>query len=958
MKKNILGLVAIVAMMASCEKAKITNEDIFKDLPVTQLDVKYSVDGEEVKSLAFNSQSHDVILHVDVNNENLKWKLESNRSWCVVKDECVGSSDVAITLLENEAFSDRSTATLTFVAGDFRGFQFSVDQTGTVFLVGQPYFILSPLGQSVEVNVTTPAGMEWEAVGESWMNVSKKSSVNGDEFTTTVLSVTAEADAEPTRFGKVELTASSGSYTPGAVYVAQFGNEFEMTAEGEIFLPADKASEFSFIAPVKTIETISLPKYASYTITPDTDITEKVTITIDDNLSDCQEAREVPIEVKLSNSSATVITFPAIKQDFMDAHGLMSYKGLQRFAKVVNEGGDISGWMRDGVVTMLQDIDMSDMSEAWVSIGTKDHPFGASFNGSGYKIKGLKVSAAPFFGICDGASLRGLTIDESCSFYYNDKFMSDVAFGALVAELKKSSVQNCKVAADVAMAGNCLIPCEVCLGAIAGKADEQSVVKACDVEGTITLSSTLATGSSAFVGGVAGMGKGEISGCTSASNVELISATSQLSAGGVTALISPTTKAANNTFLGSVDCATSSALAFVGGLYGQVQGTHTLDFATDKSSSMGAMKVSALTNASTVLSVGGFIGGLAMESDLTFNGFESTTSLEIDLTVLQKAQTVSMGGFIGGSAPGAEARLSASGLVNKGALTNPTQSAVAENIKFLNLGGCVGYVSGDVTLKNCDNQGSIGLEQITAKSNGYVLAEGGIIGQVIDGNCTIDGCTSSGVILNYTYNNNAWAAYNSNVSGGIIGAFDYQDESETNATAKISNCTVTGGQWGYRGICGGIVGYAKKAEISKCSCTGHMNGSKGPGNLNTNNHAYVGGTAGIIEGGSVTGCTAVINITAGSPGSESAQGGGIAGVSNGAVTFSECSYYGDLAKAGSKTDETAGGIVGASVAATTISSCKFGGSVAGQKISEMNASSLACGDGNANISGITYWNGQ
>lgn len=137
-----------------------------------------------------------------------------------------------------------------------------------------------------------------------------------------------------------------------------------------------------------------------------------------------------------------------------------------------------------------------------------------------------------------------------------------------------------------------------------------------------------------------------------------------------------------------------------------------------------------------------------------------------------------------------------------------------------------------------------------------------------------------------------------------------------------------------------------------------MNGSKGPGNLNTNNHAYVGGIAGVILSGTITGCNAIVNIFAGSPGSEFANGGGIAGVVATKATISECSYYGDISKAGSKDGETAGGIVGASTASTNIVSSKFGGSVAGQKISSMNAANLASGDGNAKVTDVIYWDGQ
>lgn len=961
MKKNIITLFALLAVALSCEKAKIPNEDTLKDLPVTRLEVKYSVDEAEVKSLAFNSKSHDVVLHVDVNNDNLNWKLESNRTWCVVEGDGRGSGDIVLHIQENEAFIDRSSATLTFVAGDFRGYQLSVDQTGSVYILGQPYFIEGKGEATLELNVTTPAGLVWDFdSSESWINPQVSSTAASDDFVTYKLSVKISANEGETRFGKFELIDENRSYTPAAIYVSQFGTEYNYTSEGQILLPSDNSREISFIAPVKTIDTIDLPKFASYTVTEATEETERITIKLEDNLSDCQEGRDVPVQVRLSNVSATVIELPAMRQDYVDAHGLMSAKGISRFAKVVNEGGDISGWMREGEVVVLQDIDMEDLDKAWESIGTAAHPFSAVFNGGGHKITNLKVSPAPVFGVCSGAAIKNLTIDSSCSFYSDETFPQGKNFAALAAELKGSSVTSCKVAADVVMAGKNSMLGEVILGGIAAKVDAGSSVKACDVEGELTLSSTLATGSNAFVGGAAGYCEGEVSACTSASVMSLVSSANNLRAGAITSCLTPTTKATNNAFLGTLECINSSLNIAAGGLYGLVSGTRVMDFSSDKSSSMGAIKVASLGNASTIASIGSFIGALDSEANLTFNGFESTTSLSIDFTNVQKASVVNIGGFIGGSAPGAEAVLSASNLTNKGALSDPAQTAtvVVMNIKNCNLGGIVGSLSGNLNIKNCDNIGSIGLEQINARSNGYALIMGGIIGHALDGECVVEKCTNSGVILNFSYNNNAWTGYNSNVSGGIVGAYDYLAEREGNHVAKISDCVCSAGQWGYRGICGGIIGFAADVQINKCSCTGHMNGSKGPGNLNTNNHAYVGGIAGVILSGTITGCNAIVNIFAGSPGSEFANGGGIVGVVATKATINECSYYGDISKAGSKDGETAGGIVGASTASTNIVSSKFGGSVAGQKISSMNAANLASGDGNARVTDVIYWDGQ
>ena len=70
---------------------------------------------------------------------------------------------------------------------------------------------------------------------------------------------------------------------------------------------------------------------------------------------------------------------PAVK-------GISSAEDLLAFASAVNNGGAVSPYMVDGVVTLLNDIDASTIKE-WIPVGTKDNPFRENFDGKGFAIK-------------------------------------------------------------------------------------------------------------------------------------------------------------------------------------------------------------------------------------------------------------------------------------------------------------------------------------------------------------------------------------------------------------------------------------------------------------------------------------------------------------------------------------------------------------------------------------------
>ena len=91
----------------------------------------------------------------------------------------------------------------------------------------------------------------------------------------------------------------------------------------------------------------------------------------------------------LSGKAQTVTLVQAAGSGEPTVKGIATAEDLVAFAAAVNNGGAISPFMVDGVVTLLNDIDASSIHE-WIPVGSKDNPFRESFDGKGHAIKNVK----------------------------------------------------------------------------------------------------------------------------------------------------------------------------------------------------------------------------------------------------------------------------------------------------------------------------------------------------------------------------------------------------------------------------------------------------------------------------------------------------------------------------------------------------------------------------------------
>lgn len=184
---------------------------------------------------------------------------------------------------------------------------------------------------------------------------------------------------------------------------------------------------------------------------------------------------------------------------------------------------------------------------------------------------------------------------------------------------------------------------------------------------------------------------------------------------------------------------------------------------------------------------------------------------------------------------------------------------------------------------------------------------GGLIGYAKT--CTIDNCTISGQVRQYTSGITIGSDANSGYSGGLVGWME---------DTAISNCTFDAEATFYGKFSGGCIGYAKNSTIEKCRVTKDHT-------VNVYYH-WAGGVVGKAEGEKsvIKGCSFEANLT-----NVGYILGGIVGqVMGGRVE--EC-VFGSYGKMGSD-KYFVGGIVGAAVptAEIVIDKCVTYGVVSGQ----------------------------
>ena len=354
--------------------------------------------------------------------------------------------------------------------------------------------------------------------------------------------------------------------------------------------------------------------------------------------------------------------------------------------------------------------------------------------------------------------------------------------------------------------------------------------------------------------------------------------------------------------------------------------------------------------------VGGIAGQLMDGGSITGNG-DTTNSgaVSIDLMEHNSGTQACAGGIVGQHLGKISATL------NEGAVSVVAAPASGTaNWKARCLGGIAGIVgdldydySGASIAGSKNAAGLIHDRMASTRANAMPVYMGGIAGYVFEPNCTISDCTNSGEVNNDYYNNNIEYDGNAsgkraNCAGGIVGALV-----STGDPNVVSSCVNSGTMTVYRGMAGGVVGYASVAQIRDCTNTGDF--------PTANRNGRSGGIVAQAMNTQIEGCLNRATVTADGTGDATTVklGGVVGDLSEGSAVRS-CDHYGMLySQTYGQAKFVGGGIAGTSVAGTTIDDCRFGGQFKGSSGDPVALmSDNVCGDKNFTGSGNTLWDGK
>ena len=987
MKRSFIYIIMVVAALFVGCTTDVTDNNQMTE--VGDIEVTFSVNGNEISRLDLTSVSHTVKVDVALNNEYVYWDVESDKEWCYIDKEDVrrGSGSFTLEIEANESFESRELATITFKAGEYESVALYVAQNGNIFVVNQAYAVSPKSAGTLTTKVHTfEIGEDWEIECDSWITATKGDVTIDENSGSTVTEVTiswAENDTT-SRYGEARLVRNGVEVAEGKINIWQYGTEYNYDEAGNLLLDAQDVAPLELRVPTDLVKSLVLPNWVSATEPSNNgDGTLSYMLSFTDNPSDAQFLRPSNITIEVLTAGSTAIALPEIRQNYYSVGGLLTGVGLQLFAKTWNEGGDISDWCIEGVPTIVSDVDMS-LVEEWTPIGTAERPFTGAFNGGDFKIMYLNASA-PLFGYCEGAEISNVVVDSSCTFAQVGDFDGTINLAPLAYKVAESSViSNCKSYANVTVDGNSTDVSYISnLGGLVVEVEEGSKVSECSFFGNITTVAKTsvnideADSSYSHVGGLVAVNAGTVENCHSEGVLNFNAYSNTIDMGGVVGTAQATSLIDNNLNLSTINYGSArtvsgigdiSRYAYIGGIVGLANGTisnnnNEGDIISTSNIKLlnlggiaGAVKVSdvvfahnSVANRADLQSKGAarypYIGGLIgyLYGNLAIDFTEDTGSINgtIYVTAIENSDkvTVGAGGLIGLHDGTRGATLNLTAPKWGGKITLDMSDAAHAALAICG-GGIVGYATGEVTITGAESNGDN--ISITA-NNSNTLTGPSMLGGIVGGSTSkvaISNSTNNTIISWNTYNkkSNGTPAFAGGVVGCITGA---ADASITNChnTANVTNMHYNNNK--YNGTSttlavistacatGGIIGsfgQYKKDTTTTDQLTGELTLS---GCTNTGNinayRACTGGIAGYLNRATCDGCS----FTTGMIGdkAESPNAGGIAGLAS-ASTISNCWVKANIKATQAGSCECyAGGIVSVTVGDVTIDGCKFFGTL-------------------------------
>ncbi len=333
------------------------------------------------------------------------------------------------------------------------------------------------------------------------------------------------------------------------------------------------------------------------------------------------------------------------------------------------------------------------------------------------------------------------------------------------------------------------------------------------------------------IAGIAGRNDGTINGCTNnASIVNIFSAdrgTSgnmngrYLNAGGIVGYNSSTISGSNN--YGSIIDRANPKVHYVGGIAGRNVGGTISNSDNNSTGTIGVGTSHVSPYGARMLYVGGIT---ASNESGTVSNIHNSGNITVSRMENTGGVLARVGGVIGENNAAIDGSALAGTITNLGNISQSSgnemcSTPTADNDYGFFFGGITGYTTAGV--KNVSNSGNVGYTCTATGVGAQYVYLGGIAGKVLAASAVdVEKCTNSGKVT-FT----ATASY-----------------SENNATRYYYN------------YLGGIVGYAKNANIkgdssNKCTNSAQVKGGDGSSNNNQGTPSFmIGGIVGYITGDS------------------------------------------------------------------------------------------------------------
>lgn len=940
---------------------------------IGDIEVAFSVDGEEVSRLDLASVSHNIKVDVALNNEGIYWNVVSSKEWCqIVEEEHRGPGSFTLIINANDSFDARETATVTFKAGEYEQDMLTVDHNGNVFVIEQVYTASTKSASSFTTKIKTfDAGENWSFECDEWITATKGAvTTNAEGETITEVTISWVENTTASRYGEVKLKKNDKDYADGWINIWQYGTELNYDGDGNLLLAAQDVAPLELRVPKQTIKDIAMPSWVTYTTVENSDNTVSYMLQFAGNPSDAYHVRATELEISFLSGAAS-IKLPTIMQEYYAMEGLVSGPGLKIFAQTWNAGGDVSQWYVDGVPTLMGDIDLTEVEE-WVSIGTDERPWTGEFNGNGKKLINF-TSSKPLFGVCQNATIKGVVFDATSTFKCNGSYSGELILAPLAGSIVNTTVENCSNNATISMDATSTNSQSYVAGLV-GKADKDSYLVNCTNGGAVNVAASSAADvdSNFYVGGIVAYNAGKVDMAFANGSVSSGAVVGTSYVGGIVGYNTEeaTVTASHNAGAVNYSAGLGSSVsekAYVGGVTALAQGTVTYctnEGAIHSTSAVenlhiggvvGAwLSTEAVFNHNTVANASHVIAeGLALH---TFAGglaglvSEDIVSVEIDLTKYDGT----LGGKVtaGTCKADASATVSAGGIFGK-VMTTTTISNIAEwtgtvtfyqkdalTARYHNFGGLVGWATFPLTISNVVSNGEMVADYAKSAAINYGNATdggggslGGLLGRAEEGatisNCTMNKQTSWIVVNTSNQFTSTGSSKHFDIHlGGVAGRIVDGDSSITNCHNKgrVYNMHYNNQPWTttYNTNCtGGILGsFGSKNNptgsitIENCTNAAHVNTHRGT----------VAGIVGFAANATIKGCEYKVGNIAETYLGNSVCAGivGIAKDSNISDCVATITLNGIYA---GSVDARMGGIVAHLMGDSSVSNCSFYGTI-------------------------------